>query len=137
MVDASVAMRWYVDYPDSAIALELLKNGQPLIAPDLVVSEVGNTAWRLVQSGEISLKHGERIAAAIASAFTLLAPSAQLAARAFSLAVELEHSVYDCLYLTLADFESTYVLTADQRLLRKLRGSAHAHLARPLESLNG
>lgn len=132
VVDASVALRWYVDSPGSPAAVALLEEEGSLIAPDLVVSEVGNAAWRLVRSGEIGAKHGRRIAAAIASAFSVLASGPRLSSRAFELALELEHPVYDCFYLALADLEATQVITADRRLLNKLQSTNLAHLARTL-----
>ena len=44
----------------------------------------------------------------------------------------LDHPVYDCLYLALAEAEDARLVTADQRLLTRLRGSAWEELARPL-----
>jgi predicted nucleic acid-binding protein len=105
---------------------------EPLVAPDLVVAEVTNAAWKLARAGEISDEHGARIAAAIPAAFSALVGAARLSARAFALAHELDHPVYDCLYLALAEIEDVRMVTADRRLLARLRGSAWQELARPL-----
>jgi len=55
----------------------------------------------------------------------------RLSARAFALAHELDHPVYDCVYLALAEVEDARLVTADRRLLARLRGSAWQELARP------
>jgi predicted nucleic acid-binding protein len=129
-----VALRWYVQAPDSGPAIALLAGNEPLVAPDLVVAEVTNAAWKLVRAGEIGGEHGARIAAAVPAAFSALIGAARLSARAFALAHELDHPVYDCLYLALAEVEDARMITADQRLLTRLRGSAWQELARPLVS---
>ena len=118
--------------PDSGAAIALLAGDEPLVAPDLVVAEVTNAAWKLVRAGEISGEHGARIAAAVPAAFSALVGAARLSARAFALAHELDHPVYDCLYLALAEVEDVRMVTADRRLLARLRGSGWEELARPL-----
>ena len=55
-----MALRWYVQAPDSGAAVALLAGDEPLVAPDLVVAEVTNAAWKLVRAGEISGEHGAR-----------------------------------------------------------------------------
>lgn len=46
VVDASVALKWFVDEPDSAPALALrnahIAGQSPLVAPDLLIYEVAN-----------------------------------------------------------------------------------------------
>ena len=54
VVDASVALRWYVNGPGSASAVSLLTEDAVLVAPDLIVAEVCNSAWKLVKAGEIT-----------------------------------------------------------------------------------
>ncbi len=134
VVDASVAVHWFVEASRTQAAVALLDGEEILLAPDLVVAEVVNTAWKLVRAGEISRDHGAQIAAGIASCFTHLVPSTELSRRAYELAVELEHPVYDCLYLALAEQHTDVVVTVDRRLLSKLEGTTHSHLARPLSA---
>ena len=58
VVDASVAVKWFVDEAHSATARAVLASGQPLIAPDLIVPETCNTAWKKVRRGDISREQG-------------------------------------------------------------------------------
>lgn len=132
VIDASVALRWFVESPGSEAAVGLLDGKEPLIAPDLVIAELVNAAWKLVRAGEITDEHGTRIAAATPSAFATLIGTPALATRAYSLARALAHPIYDCLYLALAEREKTRVVTADQRFLGRLAGTQWESLAAPL-----
>lgn len=132
VIDASVALRWFVEAPGSDAAVTLLEGEESLIAPDLVIAEVTNAAWKLVRAGEITEEHGLRIAGAVPSIFASLAGASTLASRAFALARAIDHPVYECVYLALAEARGTRVVTADQRLLDHLRGTRWKGLARPL-----
>jgi predicted nucleic acid-binding protein len=46
VVDASVALKWFLDEEGSEHARRL-KSLEEVIAPDLIVAEVSNAAWRL------------------------------------------------------------------------------------------
>ena len=54
---------------------------------------------------------------------TLLALK-QRAQRAIGIAEALEHRLHDCMYLALAEKLACALLTADERLVRKVRGSS-------------
>ena len=112
VVDASVALRWFIEAPGSDAAIPLLGGAEPLIGPDLVIPELVTAAWKLVQAGEITPEHGERIASAAPSSFAALIGAPVLASRAYALARDLDHPVYDCLYLALAERENSRVVTA-------------------------
>ena len=46
IVDASVAVKWFVEEPDSDRARQLEFADEDLIAPDLALAEVGNALWK-------------------------------------------------------------------------------------------
>ena len=48
VVDASVALRWCFQLNGLARAEELLRSDDHLIAPDLVIAEITNAAWKFV-----------------------------------------------------------------------------------------
>lgn len=137
VVDASVALKWFVRLPGWEQAAAPLDQGVALYAPELVVAEVGNAAWKLALAGRISVSQGTRVATAVASAFARLVPSARLVEGAYAIATELGHPIYDCLYLRLAELESTRVLTADKRLIESVRGTRWEGLPKPLEHSSG
>jgi predicted nucleic acid-binding protein len=121
VVDASVAIKWYLDEPHADAALELVAREPDLIAPDLVVAEVGNALWKRQRQGEITAEHVNAIAIALPKAFAALSPAADLIADALTLADHLDHPVYDCLYLALAARRQVELVTADRRLVRRVQ----------------
>jgi predicted nucleic acid-binding protein len=137
VIDASVALKWFVEEVDSARARELVAADEPLIAPDLIVAEACNAAWRLARRGEIVPAQAGVIAADLPGAFAELVPLSQLGVAATALAQELDHPVYDCFYLALAIARDTVMVTADDRLIGRLRGSPHAARAVTLQDLAG
>jgi predicted nucleic acid-binding protein len=113
IIDASVALKWVFDEPGSQDACALRED--QLIAPTLWLVEAANALWRRVRINDIT---AERASARLAE--LLNAPVASLPIEphldaALRLATELNHPVYDCLYLAVAIEHNTYVVTADRR----------------------
>jgi predicted nucleic acid-binding protein len=63
---------------------------------------------------------------------TLLVPVAELLPRAIDLAFDLQHPIYDCIYLALAEREKAALITADLRLIATVSGGGHSALVRAL-----
>ena len=125
VVDASVALKWFLsEEPHAAQALAVVRDGAPMIAPDLLIAEVCNAAWRLARLGRISQIQVVEIAASLPRIFDALVSATGLAPRAVAIAAQLDHPVYDCLYLALAEAEQAHLLTADMRLLDKVRATS-------------
>ena len=132
VIDASVALKWYVTEADSAAARVIFANEDDVIAPELVVGEIANASWRLFRRGEISRAQHVRIAQEIADMFSRLLPLRQLAPRAAASAHELNHPAYDCFYPALSEAEDAPLVTADRRLLATVAGTPFATRTRHL-----
>jgi predicted nucleic acid-binding protein len=132
VLDASVAVKWFVEEPGTAAALALLTHDESLIAPDLVIAEVANVAWKHLMRGDLRRQQIAHVPGALPRMFAELWPTRWLASRAFEIAAELRHPVYDCLYLALAEREGATLVTADRRLIGRLAGSRWEALCRPL-----
>jgi predicted nucleic acid-binding protein len=132
VVDASVAVKWFIHEPGRPAARRLLDPKSRLIAPDLIVAEVANAMWRRVVAGEGDARQPPLTAASLPRFFARLLPLAPLAARAVQIAAELRHPVYDCFYLALAESEEATLVTADRRLVDRLAGSRWEALCRLL-----
>ncbi len=115
VVDASVAALWVLDQQGSARAAALrAENG--LIAPSLIAAEVASAVWKAMRRGDFS---GTDALVAIETAilpFEFLVPTQDLRVHALALAIDLDHPVYDCFYLALAERERCEIVTADARL---------------------
>ncbi len=122
VVDASVAVKWLVDEPLSAQAAKLLDDDLPLAAPELLYAEVANALWAIARRGSIDADDVREALDLLADA-PLTVPSSmkQLMAAAARLAFDLDHPVYDCMYLALAIQEQRPVITADRRFCNVLR----------------
>ena len=130
VVDASVAIKWFVPEIHSEAAGRLFDPQIVLCAPDLIVSELGNTLWKKVRRGEILREEAEEILASFAALPLDIYPSKEILSAAFQLAVELDRSVYDSLYLVLAIAQRCAVITADRKFHAALAASPwgdHVH----------
>lgn len=123
VIDASVACKWFFEEPLSADARELALVHPALVAPDLIIAECANVAWRRVRDGQVSVEQAEASLKALPDWFQTLTPSADLHQSAFRIARTLGHPVYDCLYIALAARDAAPLITADKALLRRVRGS--------------
>lgn len=119
VIDASVAVKWVVEEDGTAAALALL-NSVPLAAPDLLVAECANILWKKVRRKELQREEAIMAARLIQSVDIEVFPTRHLLEAATSLAVELDHPAYDCIYLALALDNEWRLVTADDRLRRKL-----------------
>lgn len=135
VVDASVAIKWFVRETLHEPALDVLEARARIHAPDLIIAEVTNTAWKKSVRNEIPRIQAEAIAAAIRGYVQHLQASEALIERALAIAFTLNHAVYDCLYIAGAERIGSFLVTADQRLLNKTAGTAFetriVHLENP------
>ncbi len=123
IVDASVAAKWLFEEEQTANARALFETGQPLVAPDLIFAEVGNVAWKRALRGEVTTEHARAAVRALPQLFSMTVESSDLLYAALELALQLEHPVYDCMYVALAERHDAALVTADRRLLEQLTGA--------------
>lgn len=83
IVDASVALKCFLpDGPNAAEALTIARTGTPLIAPDILVAEGCNAAWRSARLGRIGQRQVTEIAVILPRFFDALVGAGELAPRA-------------------------------------------------------
>ena len=132
VVDASVAVKWFVKEPLRAEARHLVERSDALYAPDLLFAEVANAAWKMARRNEIDRDQALAMVARVGDPIARVFPSSLLCDRALDIALALEHPVYDCLYLACAELAGAVLVTADERLCAALAGGPYAGLARHL-----
>ncbi|MBI1815645.1 MAG: type II toxin-antitoxin system VapC family toxin [Deltaproteobacteria bacterium] len=129
IVDASVAVKWVVPEVLSDQAERLLTTDAELLAPELLLTEVANALWAKTRRRELTVRESSRALALLMESGLVLRPSAPLLARALDIAHRLNHPVYDCIYLALAEREHAILVSADRRLLEcAARGSIRARV---------
>ena len=123
VVDASVAVKWVVEETHSAEAA-LLLGLDACHAPDHWQAEAVNALWSKVFHGDLSAADaGERMAVLL-RAPVIATPIADLMPRAFAISVERMVTIYDGLYVALAEARDIPLVTADRRLIRRLADDA-------------
>ena len=132
VVDASVAVKWFVEENLREEARLLVKQGHELVSPDFILIETANIAWKKALRGEIGKDQARTIVAAIPQYVPTLYPSSELMDRALELAFALNHPVYDCLYLSCADIADGVLITADEKLCEAVQGTDFERLVRYL-----
>jgi predicted nucleic acid-binding protein len=120
VIDASVAAKWFFEEEFTQNALFLISADRDLIAPDVILPEVCNVAWRRVLDDGFSAAQARSIALALPDLLAMTIPSDELIGSALDLALELQHPVYDCMYLALSQARQVGLVTADRKLLRRL-----------------
>jgi predicted nucleic acid-binding protein len=124
VVDASVAALWVLDQ-DGTPRADRLRSEGGLIAPSLITAEVGSAIWKAVRRGAVSRADALAAIEAALLPFEALHPIEPLRSRALALAIDLDHPIYDCFYLALAEREGAPLVSADRKLIaagRRVKG---------------
>ena len=116
IVDASIVIKWFVPESGHLSARRLLEEEPTLAAPDLLVSELTNVAWKKARRGEIDVAQARLIVSGFPNSGIDLLPSFAVRERALEIALSLGHPAYDCFYIAAAENLKTDVVTADRRL---------------------
>jgi predicted nucleic acid-binding protein len=119
VVDASVAVKWFLPEPGEAAAQAVLAGGEKLTAPALIRVEVAAGITRKARLGEIENRDAARAVSlwfrSLADGVVTLAPDEADLDEAAALALALRHPLQDCLYLALAVRLDARLVTADRR----------------------
>lgn len=123
VVDASVAVKWYIPEPlagQAATYLEKFRQGQAvLIAPELITAEIGNVLWKKQRSGELTREEVRVIINLISHSFPAkLSGTSELLPAAMEIAITFGLTVYDSLYMAQAAIKEAVLVTADRKLAR-------------------
>lgn len=127
VLDASVAAKWFLCSTEEALVEQSFKvleshlnSRTTLVVPDLFWAEMGNVLWKGVRRGRMSIDSAEKSISKLMSIHLPTLPSAPLLRDAFSIAINFERAVYDCIYVALALETKRPLLTADERLVNAL-----------------
>lgn len=129
VVDASIAVKWFVPELHAISANRLLYENFELFAPDLIFPEFGNVLWKKWRRGEVTA----------ASAYGIIKDFRQMAmkcynsqlfvGKAWRISERFGRSFYDSLYIALAKAQACPLVTADRKLYNALKnGSLKKHV---------
>ena len=121
VIDASVAIKWFVPEILEAEAKRWLDPAYILYAPDLLPSEFGNILWKKVRRKEIDEAEAKRIASVFQLAPIVFLYSLSLLTDALNIAQSTGSTVYDAMYLATAIKQGCQLVTADRRFYNALQ----------------
>ena len=121
VVDASVAVKWFLPEARSDIAARLLTSAHVLLAPELMRLEVGNSLLRAVRRGMIAQEIAIEAMERLSPPRLRFEPTGEIADAAFKLAGQWGGTVYDALYVLIAGSVGAVVATDDHELSRTAR----------------
>jgi predicted nucleic acid-binding protein len=119
VIDAGVVVKWFIPEVDSSLAGRLLyryhEGLDTPIAPDLLIPECANVFCRRCRQGDITQQEATDSLADLLDLNLPLVPATDIVKPALQLAMHYQRTLYDALYLALAQERSYDLVTADER----------------------
>jgi predicted nucleic acid-binding protein len=123
IVDASVAVKWFVAETDALVADELSASNHRPFAPRLIMTEVANALGRKAMAGLMSPVEA---CVYLRSLPQYLDGVLAVDEPALENACALRHPIYDLIYLEAARRRGAQLVTADHRFTAKIAGTDFA-----------
>lgn len=123
VVDASVAVKWFIPEAGEGAAAKLLGGKPRLVAPSLFRLEVTGAIIRRYREGHVSEKRAregtQAWEAMLERRVVHLVSNAELYEDAVQMAFLAKHALADCMYLVAARRFEAPVITADRPMLER------------------
>jgi len=115
VVDASVAIKWFIPEIYAKEASYLQQSGYQLHAPAFFLLELGSVLCKKIRRQELNPKEGETILSELSHVPVQQHADQRLFQLAYQFALQTHRSLYDCLYLALAETIDGQMVTADRK----------------------
>lgn len=135
IVDTSVAIKWFIPETDTDKAVKLrdryIEGTINLMAPDILLYEVANVLryHPTLQTAQLV----DFLKALFDLNLDIIIPSSQLLLKTAKNAKDLNITVYDSVYLTLAEEIAGHMVTADEKLHTKVKATGLSRLVEHYE----
>lgn len=127
VLDASVALPLIIQEPGTKQAQAAIFD-EERIAPDWMLAEVASGLANKIRFQGVDPEQAQAALTAMPQLLDRIVPSQTLLSDGMRLAAQLDHSLYDCLYLVLAIAEDGRVVTADQKFYKAAARSGYGEL---------
>jgi predicted nucleic acid-binding protein len=119
VVDASVAVKWFVPENDSDRAAALLASPEVFHAPEFLRLELANAIWKNVLRKRVPREVHSVAEPELERIIAYWHDPSPFIASAFAQACDASHPIHDFIYLTLARHLNAQLVSADRRFLAK------------------
>lgn len=127
VVDACVAVKVYVPEVHSERAIRFFSDEHELIAPEFMLAEFGNIVWKKsALLGELTEAETKTIVAAAQELPLGYYYTNSLLPDAMRIALATRRTVYDSLYIALAEAQACQLMTDDRKLYKSLQSTSLA-----------
>jgi predicted nucleic acid-binding protein len=128
VLDASVAVKWAFPGEDLAAQADQLledygRSKLRFIVPDIFWAEVGNVAWKGVRESRWPRSLAEQAISELVGRHLPTVLTRTLLPEALAIACDYDRTLYDSLYVALANTTNSLLITADRKLANSLAGS--------------
>lgn len=120
--DASVLFKLLVVEDDSHVVDSLIRSTR-LFVPDFAFIEVGNALWARIHSAQIEYGEAKPLIGHLRNLGLETRQADRFVDRALEIASLIDHPIYDCIYLAMAEDYDVPLVTADKRFVSALRRS--------------
>jgi len=126
VIDASVAIKWFIPEIHSESALRVRYAQSQFHVPEFITLELGNVLAKKIRRRELMQAEGEAILREIKHLPLRRHSDGRLFPVAYQLALATQRSLYDCLYLALAGVVDGAVITADHKFYAALANGPYS-----------
>lgn len=121
ILDSSVGLKFVLSEKDSDKALNLLDGGHSLLAPDVYCTEVAHVLSKLFRQGHLTERQARENYIDLLDTRPALKLTTRLLPEAWEISLRTRCSIYDALYVALAEREQCEMITADEKLVNNLK----------------
>jgi predicted nucleic acid-binding protein len=125
VVDASVAIKWFIPEIHSEAAVQARRLRQRLHVPAFFTLELGNVIAKKIRREELTRADGKTMLKELQHLPLQRHADERLFPAAYELALDTQQSLYDCLYLALAEAINGRLITADRKFHNALAGGPY------------
>lgn len=125
VVDASVAIKWFIPEIHSEASLQTRRLRSRLHVPAFMMLELGNVLAKKIRRKELARHEGDVILKEMKQLPLQRHADERLFPAAYRLALDTRRSLYDCLYLALAEAIDGIMITADRKFYAALADGAY------------
>jgi predicted nucleic acid-binding protein len=118
--DASVLFKLVVTEIDSELAAALVRSVR-VIVPEFAYLEIGNALWSRIRRRDLDVNQAQRLIEGLLSFGFETLHVVPFLSCALDIASVIDHPIYDCLYVAMAEHLAVPLVTADKRLSSVIR----------------